>query len=155
MDLVMWYHGIPHGPGHVVPWDPPWTRLCGTMGPPMDPVMWYPGTPHGKTQQSNENKAKQRGMGTCTLYAKWCLAEGAHNGPPEMAMLGVWGSCPTAPHFWTLSLTVLYGLMKTMFARDTSMPAGSEARGEGRERGNFIETTSKLPVAQRAGGIVN
>ena len=30
---------------------------------------------------------------------------------------------------------------------------GLEARGEGRERGNLIGTTSKPPVAQRAGGI--
>ena len=40
-----------------------------------------------------------------------------------------------------------------MFARDTHKPAGSEARGEGRERGNLIETTPKPPDAQRAGGI--
>ena len=39
-----------------------------------------------------------------------------------------------------------------MFARDGSKLAGSEARGEGRERGNLIETTPKPPVTQRAGG---
>ena len=95
------------------------------------------------------------GMFTCTLHAKWCSAEGAQNGPPDKAMLRVWGSVPLAPHFWTLLLSVLYGLVKTMFARATSRPAGSEARGEGRERGNLIETTSKPPVAQRAGGITS
>ena len=41
----------------------------------------------------------------------------------------------TAAHFWRPSLGVLYGLAKTMFPRDRSKPAGSEARGEGRERG--------------------
>ena len=40
----------------------------------------------------------------------------------------------TAPHFWRLSLSVLYGLVKTMFARDRSKGAGSEVQGEGRER---------------------
>ena len=40
-----------------------------------------------------------------------------------------------------------------MYTRDRSRPAGSEARGEGRERGNLVETTSKPPDAQRAGGI--
>ena len=70
-----------------------------------------------------------------------------------MAMLGVWGSVPLELHFWTLSLSVLYGLVKTVFARAISKPAGSEARGEGRERGNLIETTPKPLDAQRAGGI--
>ena len=42
-----------------------------------------------------------------------------------------------------------------MCARATSRPAGSEARGEGRERGNLTNTTSKPPVAQGAGGINN
>ena len=49
---------------------------------------------------------------------------------------------------------VLYSLVKAMLARDGSKPAGSEARGKGRERGHFIETTPRPPVAQRAGGIV-
>jgi len=40
-----------------------------------------------------------------------------------------------------------------MFARDTSEGAGSEARGEGRERGNLIETIPEPPDAQMAGGI--
>ena len=40
-----------------------------------------------------------------------------------------------------------------MFARDGSRGAGSEARGEGRERGYLFRTTSKPHVAQRAGGI--
>ena len=40
-----------------------------------------------------------------------------------------------------------------MFARDGSGGAGSEARGEGRERGYLFRTTVKPPVAQRAGGI--
>ena len=40
-----------------------------------------------------------------------------------------------------------------MYARATSKRAGSRARGEGRERGNLPVTTSKAPVAQRAGGI--
>ena len=58
-----------------------------------------------------------------------------------------------ALHVWKPSLSVLYGLEKTVYARDTSEPARSEARGEGRERGHFIETVPKPPVAQRAGGI--
>ena len=33
-----------------------------------------------------------------------------------------------------LSLSVLYALVKTMFARESSRRAGSEAQGEGRER---------------------
>ena len=41
-----------------------------------------------------------------------------------------------------------------MFARDASRGVGSEARGEGRERGFFTKATSKPPVAQRAGGIL-
>ena len=40
-----------------------------------------------------------------------------------------------------------------MFARDGSRWAGSEARGEGRERGYLSRIISKPPVAQRAGGI--
>jgi hypothetical protein len=40
-----------------------------------------------------------------------------------------------------------------MFARDTSKGVGSEARGEGRERGYLSRTAAKPPVAQRAGGI--
>ena len=40
-----------------------------------------------------------------------------------------------------------------MFAGDTSKRAGSEARGEGRERGNLLETAAKPPDTQRAGGI--
>ena len=59
-----------------------------------------------------------------------------------------------APHFWRLSLGNSYTLAKAMCARDTSRPAGSRARGEGRERGNLPVTTAKPPVAQRAGGIV-
>ena len=43
----------------------------------------------------------------------------------------------TALNFWRLSLSVLYGLVKAMFARDTSRGAGSEARGEGGDRGYF------------------
>ena len=52
-----------------------------------------------------------------------------------------------------LAKRFVYLLEKTIYARDTSKGVGSEARGEGRERGNLIETTSKPPVAQRAGGI--
>ena len=44
-------------------------------------------------------------------------------------------------------------LEKTIYARDTSKAVGSEARGEGMERGNLIVTTAKPPVAQRAGRI--
>ena len=51
---------------------------------------------------------------------------------------GTTGSC-----FWRLSLGNSYGLVKAMLARDTSKPAGSEARGEGRERGYFSRITSK------------
>ena len=40
----------------------------------------------------------------------------------------------TAAHFWRLSLGVLYGLVKAMFACDRSKDLGSEAQGEGRER---------------------
>ena len=58
-----------------------------------------------------------------------------------------------ALHFWRLSLGNPYTLAKAMCARATSRGAGLEARGEGRERGNSIETTSKPPVAHRAGGI--
>jgi len=43
----------------------------------------------------------------------------------------------TVPLFWWLSLGDLYHLVKAMFARDGSRVAGSEARGEGRERGYF------------------
>ena len=48
---------------------------------------------------------------------------------------------------------MLYGLEKLMYARAISKPAGSEARGEGRERGNLKVTTSQPLVGQRAGGI--
>ena len=48
---------------------------------------------------------------------------------------------------------VLCDLEKMVYTLDTSKAARSEARGEGREKGNLIETTSKSPVAQRAGGI--
>ena len=51
----------------------------------------------------------------------------------------------TALHFWRLSLGDLWCLEKAMYARATSRPAGSEARGEGRERGNLPETTLKPP----------
>ena len=44
----------------------------------------------------------------------------------------------TALNFWRLSLGVLYGLVKTMFARDGSKVAGSEVQGEGRERVQLI-----------------
>ena len=40
-------------------------------------------------------------------------------------------------HFWRLLLSVLLGLEKVINPPDTSRPAGSEARGEGRERGYF------------------
>ena len=43
----------------------------------------------------------------------------------------------TAVRFWRLSLGDLLYFVKAMFARDTSRGAGSEARGEGRERGYF------------------
>ena len=43
----------------------------------------------------------------------------------------------TASRFWTLSLCDSYHLVKEMFARDGSRGAGTEARGEGRERGYF------------------
>ena len=57
-------------------------------------------------------------------------------------------------HFQRLSLCVLNGLEKIIYARDTSKGAGSEARGEGRERGNLPVTTTKPAVAQRAGWIL-
>ena len=63
--------------------------------------------------------------------AKMCLL---HKRQPENKMRRA-----TALHFWRLSLSVLYVLEKTMCARDQSNPAGSEARGEGRERGNLID----------------
>ena len=63
------------------------------------------------------------------------------------------GSPQLVSYFWRLSLSVLSGLEKAIYARDTHRPAGSEARGEGRERGNLLDTTPKPPVAQRAGGI--
>ena len=47
------------------------------------------------------------------------------------------GSGPTGLYFWRLSLGNSWGLAKAMFARATSKVAGSEARGEGRERGYF------------------
>ena len=46
-------------------------------------------------------------------------------------------------------------LEKMIYALDRSRGAGSEAGGEGRERGNLIETTPKPPVAQRAGGVID
>ena len=58
-----------------------------------------------------------------------------------------------ASYFWRLSLGDLCGLKKTIYARESSRPAGLETRGEGMERGNSIETTPKQLVAQRAGGI--
>ncbi len=59
----------------------------------------------------------------------------------------------TALRFWELSLSVLWGLEKVIYTCDTSKGAGSEARGDGRERGHSLDTNSKPPVAQRAGGI--
>ena len=56
-------------------------------------------------------------------------------------------------HLWRLSLGVLHALGKAIYARATSKATGSEARGEGKESDNLIETNSKPPVAQRAGGI--
>ena len=56
-------------------------------------------------------------------------------------------------YMWRLSLGVLYALEKAMYTRATSKPTESTALGEGRERGNLVVTTSKPPVAQRAGGI--
>ena len=50
-------------------------------------------------------------------------------------------------YFWKLSLGNLYHLVKAMFARDGSKRAGSEARGEGRERGYLSRTTSKPPAS--------
>ena len=41
-----------------------------------------------------------------------------------------------------------------MVACDGSSGAGSEARGEGNERGYFVGAASQPPVAQRAGGII-
>ena len=58
-----------------------------------------------------------------------------------------------ALYFWRLSLGVLNALEKPIYTRDTSRGAGSRARGEGREKGNLPATTSKPPVAQRAGGM--
>ena len=58
-----------------------------------------------------------------------------------------------ASHFWRLSVGVLFTLEKTMCSRATSRGAGSEARGESREKGNLIVTIPKPPVAQGAGGI--
>ena len=59
-----------------------------------------------------------------------------------------------ALHFWRLSLSNSYTLAKAMCARATSRQAGSEVRGEARERGNLQLTTSKPPVAQGAGWIL-
>ena len=47
------------------------------------------------------------------------------------------GEGATLSHFWRHSLGVSLGLAKTMFARDRSKDLGSEARGEGKERGYF------------------
>ena len=41
----------------------------------------------------------------------------------------------------------LYGLVKAMLARDDSKPAGSEARGAGRQMGDLLDSTSKPLVA--------
>ena len=56
-------------------------------------------------------------------------------------------------HFWRHSLGNSYNLPKKICARDIFRPAGSEARGDGRERGSLLIITCKAPVAQRAGGI--
>ena len=60
-----------------------------------------------------------------------------------------------ALHFCRLSLGVLYAFWRNRY-RPATFPGGggSEARGEGRERGNLPVITAKPPVAQRAGGIV-
>ena len=63
------------------------------------------------------------------------------------------GAGLTAVRFWRLALGNLLHLVAAMFARDTSKRAGSEARGEGRDGGNLIETIPKPLVAQRAGGM--
>ena len=39
-----------------------------------------------------------------------------------------------------------------IYTRESSKVAGSEARGEGKERGNLPATTAKPPVDQRACG---
>ena len=51
-------------------------------------------------------------------------------------------------------LGVLYGLVKTMSARTTSKWAGSEVRGESREKGILIETIPKPRIPQRVEGIL-
>ena len=56
-------------------------------------------------------------------------------------------------HFWKLSLGVLPALEKEMYTRDTSEGTGSEARGDGREKGNLPVTTSKTQVAQGLVGL--
>ena len=57
------------------------------------------------------------------------------------------GWTSTAAHFLELSLGVLKGLEKN------DINPRSEARGEGRERGNLIGTIFKSPVAQMTGGL--
>ena len=54
------------------------------------------------------------------------------------------GSAPTGLDFWRLSLSVLYGLEKTIYARGTPRLAGSEARREGKKRGNLLDTILNL-----------
>ena len=56
-------------------------------------------------------------------------------------------------YFRRLSLDVLYAVEKAIYTCDISTPAGLEARGEGRERGNLPVVNSEPAVAQRAGGI--
>ena len=43
------------------------------------------------------------------------------------------GAGPRGSHSWKLSLGVLHGLEKEMYARDDSKRVGSEARGKDRE----------------------
>ena len=53
----------------------------------------------------------------------------------------------TQTHFWSLSYCVLYGFPKTMFARNWSRGAGSEARGNCKRKGlvarNYYSTTCR------------
>ena len=51
----------------------------------------------------------------------------------------------------TVGVVLLEALAQRLKVRRKRI--GSEARGEGRERGNLVATTPKPPVAQRAGGI--